>query len=41
MAVVARVVLGLNSSPEGVPPGQTGLALAGTMCGGFLAISLR
>jgi hydrogenase/urease accessory protein HupE len=38
LAVVAGIVLGMNSSPEGVPPGQTGLALAGTVSGAVLAI---
>ncbi|MEI1252203.1 HupE/UreJ family protein [Rhizobium aouanii] len=38
LAVVAGIVLGLNSNPEGVPPEQTGLALAGTVSGAVLAI---
>jgi urease accessory protein len=38
LAMIAGIVLGLNSSPEGVPPGQTGVALAGTVVGAFLGI---
>ncbi|EJT02606.1 HupE/UreJ family protein [Rhizobium sp. CCGE 510] len=38
LAVTAGIVLGLNSSPEGVPSGQAGVALAGTVVGAFLGI---
>jgi hydrogenase/urease accessory protein HupE len=38
LAVTAGTVLGLNSSPEGVPPGQAGVALAGTVVGAFLGV---
>lgn len=38
LVIVAGTGLGLNSSPEGMPSDQIGLALAGTVSGAFLTI---
>lgn len=38
LTVAAGIVLGLNSGTEGVPSGQAGVELAGTVVGAFLGI---